>query len=249
MSAGDATDRSNRRYWDDLSAAIEAQAGSTLDTLPEAWGLFRVPEAELGLLGEVRGRRILDLGCGGARWALALATRGGCAVGLDFSSRQLQVARRVLERDGARMPLVQATATSLPFAACSFDIVLSDHGAMSWCDPELTIPEVARVLRPDGVLVFCAATAFAAAHIDDDDELTLTLRNDYHGMRRRPRSDGGSRYTMGHADLIRTFHRSGLAIVDLIELRPPVNGENVYEIDLDWARRWPFEEIWRVRRE
>ena len=42
----------------------------------------------------------------------------------------------------------------MPLADSSFDLVFCDHGAMSFCDPAVTLPEVARLLRPGGRFVF-----------------------------------------------------------------------------------------------
>ncbi len=55
-------------------------------------------------------------------------------------------------------PLVHADGERLPFASGAFDVVLSDHGAMSWADPYRTVPEVARVLRQGGRFAFNACT-------------------------------------------------------------------------------------------
>ena len=56
------------------------------------------------------------------------------------------------------MQLVCASATAVPLADGSFDIVFCDHGAMCFCDPYRTVPEVARLLRPGGLLVFNIST-------------------------------------------------------------------------------------------
>ena len=51
-------------------------------------------------------------------------------------------------------------ANGLPFGDATFDLVFCDHGATSFTDPHVTIPESARVLRPGGLLVFDMATPF-----------------------------------------------------------------------------------------
>src|ERR1700728_2209795 len=123
-----------------------------------AWGCWSVPESQLHVLGNVSGKDVLELGCGAARWAIALAKRGARVVGLDVSARQLEHARRNMRDACVDFPLVHASAEAVPLADASFDIVFCDHGAMTFCDPSRTVPEAARLLRRGGLLAFSAAT-------------------------------------------------------------------------------------------
>src|SRR5579862_2322556 len=111
----------NRAMWQRQSVAYDRRFRRVLGGLhAEAWGLWRVPERSLRLLPEVRDQPTLELGCGGARWSIALARRGARAVGLDLSSAQLGHARREVARAGVAVPLVQGSAERMPFAAGSF---------------------------------------------------------------------------------------------------------------------------------
>ena len=49
------------------------------------WGLWQIPESELGILGDVAGKDVLELGCGAAQWSILLARQGARVVGLDNS--------------------------------------------------------------------------------------------------------------------------------------------------------------------
>ena len=116
-----------------------------------AWGVWRVPESELSVLGRVEERDVFELGCGAAQWTTALAGVGARAVGLDLSDQQLTHARA----QSQSISLVQGDAECLPFRGEAFDIVFCDHGAMVFASPEATIPQVSRVLRPAGLSAFC----------------------------------------------------------------------------------------------
>ena len=59
------------------------------------WGLFRIPERRLGVLGEVDGRDVLELGCGTAYLSAQLASAGARTVAVDLSPHQLRSARRL----------------------------------------------------------------------------------------------------------------------------------------------------------
>src|SRR5439155_10214033 len=121
---------------------------------PMAWGVWRIPESELGVLGQVEEREILELGCGAAQWTVALAQAGARATGLDLSDQQLTHARA----RSRSISLVHGDAESLPFRRGAFDIVFCDHGATVFASPQATISEVSRVLRPTGLFAFCMSS-------------------------------------------------------------------------------------------
>jgi SAM-dependent methyltransferase len=212
--------------------------------------VWSIPEAELRVLGDVRGKDVLEFGCGAARWSIALAALGARPVALDNSARQLEHARRLMSAAGAEFPLVHASAEHVPLADASFDVVFCDHGAMTFADPARTVPEAARLLRAGGLLAFSAATplhfiCWDAATNTVIDRLTLNYFDDL-------RVDDGESvsFSLPYGDWIRLFRAHGFAVEDLIELRPPTGAATTYSqfVSYDWARRWPAEQIWRLRR-
>ncbi|WP_165226620.1 methyltransferase domain-containing protein [Aquisphaera insulae] len=108
-----------------------------------------------GLLGAAPGRRILDVGCGLGEDAAAMArlvAPGGTLVGVDGSRAMVEAARgRHGEVDGLSFEV--ADAASLPFDDMSFDACRVDRVLQHVADPAPAIREMARVLRPGGVLV------------------------------------------------------------------------------------------------
>jgi ubiquinone/menaquinone biosynthesis C-methylase UbiE len=146
--------RTNQAYWDATSDEYQATHGEVLTKTALAWGVWRIPESELGILGDVKNLRLLELGCGAAQWTLALRQNGARTVGMDLSGRQLHHARRA----SAVAPLVQGNAETLPFRTESFDLVFCDHGAMTFARPQRTVAEAARVLKPNGRFAFCMST-------------------------------------------------------------------------------------------
>ncbi|HTD37568.1 MAG TPA: class I SAM-dependent methyltransferase, partial [Candidatus Limnocylindrales bacterium] len=97
--------------------------------------MWSIPESELNVLGDVRGKDVLELGCGAAQWSIALAGLGARCVGLDNSARQLEHARRAMAAAGVDFPLVHASVENVPLPDASFDVVFCDHGAMTFADP------------------------------------------------------------------------------------------------------------------
>lgn len=104
---------------------------------------------------------VVELGCGTAFLAAALARSGARVVGLDASRAQLATARRCQAELGPMFPLVEADAEAVPVRSAAFDLVVSEYGASPWCDPTRWVPEAARILRPGGRLVFLTSSPLA----------------------------------------------------------------------------------------
>lgn len=243
--------RRNQRAWDEASADYQREHGRLLGgEKAMAWGLWRIPERQLKVLGPVRGKRVLELGCGAAQWSIELRRRGAAAVGLDNSFQQLLHSKEG-RRAAAAPPVVLADAEVLPFRDQSFDIVFCDYGAMSFADPEVVVPGVARVMRSGGLFAFSTTTPFLAmCWPDDADEVTTTLHRPYFGMKRAIWSaDDTVDYQLPYGEWIRLFRSSGFAIEDLIEVQPPPGSRTSFPgRPLRWSRRWPAEMIWKVRK-
>ena len=217
---------------------------------PLAWGTWSIPENQLNVLGDVAGKDILEFGCGAAQWSIALAQRGARCTGLDLSERQLHHARAGMHASGVDFPLVNASAEAVPLPNSSFDIVFCDHGAMSFADPVRTVPEVSRLLRSGGLFAFSHETPLHFICWDDTaDRISSQLNSPY--FDNRSADDGTSVvFSLPYGDWIRLFHDNAFTIEDLIELRPPPDAQTTYTeyVDLDWARAWPAEQIWRLRK-
>ncbi len=241
----------NQASWDADSDDYQARHGGQLAASTGlAWGVTQIPESQLRVLGDVVGKDILELGCGAAQWSIALAGLGARPVGVDLSERQLEHARRLLAEAGADFPLIHASAERVPLPDASFDIVFCDHGAMTFADPYRTVPEAARLLRRGGLFAFCHGSPIESiAWPLDSDTVGDRLALDYFGMHRL--DDGEtSTFQLPYGEWIRVFRANGFVVEDLIEPRPAPDATSTYrdEHELAWARRWPAEEIWRLRR-
>jgi SAM-dependent methyltransferase len=239
--------RHNRAFWDSDADDYQAAHGHALGAAPKAWGAFRVPESELRILGDLAGSTVLELGCGGAQWSIALARDGVDVVGLDLSRAQLRHARAAQPA----LPLVLADGERLPFAAASFDVVFCDHGALSFCEPDVIVAECARIISADGILAFCCTHPLLyLTWSEEQQRQTRALQIDYAELGRMEPSEGTIDWALPPSDWVRVLRTNGFDIEDLIELRAPAHAKTTYEefAPPKWARRWPAEWIWRARR-
>jgi SAM-dependent methyltransferase len=181
-----------------------------------------------------------------------LARRGARPVGLDPTPEQLATARLFQKEFGLEFPLLRAAAEWVPLRDRSFDLVISEYGASIWSDPYLWIPEAARLLRPGGELIFLVHGSILMLCVPDEDDVPAETRllRDYFGMHRFEWPDDPSiEFHLGYGDWIRLLRQNGFEVVDLVELRPPDDATTRYPfVTLEWAQRWPSEEVWKARR-
>ena len=231
-------ERLNRKFWNDDADDYQAEHQSQLDGATMGWGVWNLPESELQALGPVAGLDVLEYGCGAAQWAIKLARTGGHLTGLDQSSGQLRHAAEKVAHAGVDVRLVCASATAVPLVDASFDVVFCDHGAMSFCE----------ALERIGPATLLRNLCFPAG--DPDAPVTRKLHAKWFGARAFDWGDGTIDFQIPHGEWIGLFRQHGLVVEDLLELRAPKRATSTYAdyVDHDWARRWPAEEIWRVRK-
>ncbi len=176
----------NRSRWDQLASEYLEPGRRAWAAPSPRWGIWGVPEAQLGLLPDLAGLDAVELGCGTGYVSSWLARRGARPVGIDNSPAQLASARGFQREFGLEFPLVHGDAERLPFAAESFDFAISEYGAGIWCDPRRWIPEAARVLRPGGHLTFLVNSSILMLCMPDDEDQAAApeMIRDYFGMGR-----------------------------------------------------------------
>jgi len=217
------------------------------------WGTFAVPENVAGLLpSDLDGAWALELGCGTAYVSSWLARRGARPVAADPAAGQLAIAAEMQLKFGWTFPLVQAAGEQVPFRNGSFDLVISEYGAAIWADPYRWIPEAARLLRPDGELVFLGNSTLLMLCVPDEEGPPATdrLLRPQRGMHRFTWPDDPTvEFHLSHGDWVRLLRANDFDVEDLIELWPPTGANSDANfVTAEWAQSWPCEEVWRARR-
>jgi len=243
----------NREHWDSLARDYVASGERHWADPSPSWGIWGVPESDVGMLaGDLADKDAIELGCGTAYVSAWLARRGARVVGIDNSEAQLSTARRLQRQHGLEFPLLHGNAETVPFPDASFDLAISEYGACLWADPNRWLPEAARLLRPGGRLRFLTNGFLLMLCIPDQDGVASTdrLLRPAFGMHRMEWPDDSSvEFHLTHGDWIRLLRASGFEIENLIELRPPEGAVTRYPfVTMEWARKWPCEEVWMARR-
>lgn len=172
--------RANRRDWDRYADEYQSTHGEFLGDIGFVWGPEGLTEETAGILGDVQGRTVLEIGSGAGQCSRWVTAQGGHGIGLDVSLRQLQHGLRIDKESGVSVPPVCATATALPFRDTCFDVVFSAFGALQFvADGRVAVEEVARVLRPGGRFAFSVTHPTRWMFPDDPGEDGLVASQSY----------------------------------------------------------------------
>lgn len=253
-----ATEGAGRRWWDANAGEYLDEHGAFLGDDDFLWCPEGLRESEARLLGDVAGRRVLEVGAGAAQCSRWLAAHGALAVATDISAGMLaaaaEVDRAALPGPGptgrrgaagsgdagplggrpAAVPLVQADARALPFPDAAFDVVFTAYGAIPFVpDAARVHAEAARVLRPGGRWVCSVTHPVRWAFPDDPGERGLTADRSY--FDRRPYVETDDRGRVLYAEYHRTIGdhvadlvAAGLVIDRVVEPEWPADNERTW---------------------
>jgi SAM-dependent methyltransferase len=234
------TTRANRRWWDGDADNYHAEHGAFLGVADFVWCPEGLREADAHLLGEVAGRRILEVGAGSAMCSRWLATQGARPTAVDLSGGMLRHARAGAGATGIEVPLVQADAQHLPFREAAFDVAFTAFGAVPFvADSARVMREVARVLRPGRRWVFATSHPFRWVFPDDPGPLGLRATMSYFDRTPYVELDqhGETTYVEHHrtlGDRVTEINAAGFRLVAVIEPEWPA------ELTQEWGQWSPL---------
>jgi SAM-dependent methyltransferase len=215
----------NRESWTKANAEYtggRAPAQWAQDEI--TWGLWSIREQEVGVLGDVAGLDVIELGCGTAYFSAWLTRLGARATGVDVTPAQLETARACMRETHIEFARVEADGGSTGLPDGSADLVISEYGASIWVDPYRFVPEAARLLRPGGRLVFmCTSTLVMLCGVEDVPSGDRLLQSQL-GMHRFDWGDGVE-FALPHGDWIRLLRSEGFAVEEVHELYAPAHAE------------------------
>jgi ubiquinone/menaquinone biosynthesis C-methylase UbiE len=255
----------NREDWNREAEKYQTRHRSNLVGAGGLWGpVFGVPaEAELRILGDVAGKDVLELGCGGGQWTLRVARQGARAIGQDISDTQIEYARELAAAAQIELPAKaefrQGNAEDLSeWPDESFDIIFSNFGAVGFVDINKCFAEVGRVLRKGGTFAYSWLSPIFDCFSDDGENQLEVVRSyfDHSPLTTESEWPDGTRttYVQFHhtfSEWQQALQKAGLILTDLLELEPQRQRwrESTWS-NVPWYKvsMIPSTTIWRSRK-
>lgn len=238
-----ADERANRDHWDKDAADYQRRHHAMLAG-DVRWGPSMPPEKDLRVLGDVRGKDVLEIGCGGGQAIVHVKRALGArrAAACDISARQVEHARRHATRERADVEFHVATARDLSaFPDRSFDVVFSAYALGFVPQLDEVFAEAARVLRKGGLLAFSWGSPLW--QIVDWDARAIRVVASYFDreVHRDPGDHAGpwTEFRRTYGDYVRLLREAGFEVADIVEPEP--GGREQF-----WPGAYPLRVISKV---
>lgn len=141
------------KWWNETSKGY--QEDSKIRTKSAHYGPYAPDENKIRLLGSVREKRILEIGCGGGQCSIAFAKQGAKCTGLDLSKEQLKHAEELAKKNKVSVKFLKHDIQTLQgMKSKTYDIVFSAFALQYVPDLTKCFKEVFRVLKKGGLFVF-----------------------------------------------------------------------------------------------
>ena len=254
--------RAIRLGWDEMSLWYQAETRISLDDVHYA--PLCPGERELRIIGDVQGKRTLELACGAAQNSIALAKLGATATAIDMSASQLARARELVGQESVSVNLLQADVERLEmFDDGYFDLILTCFGMEFLPDAAACLAECYRTLRSGGALVIGTVHPLTAFEWDADEGILRV--NDYFSppveVWDEPTGEDGQKgltFFRTFSEMFALLTGAGFSVEQVVEPAPydladprreqtPYGGE-YWESQRDRLSRIPFAIVYKARK-
>ena len=146
------THKKIKKWWEDNSMDYQNDHKIKIDI---SYGRGSPNEKVLKLIGNVKGKRVLELGCGGAQAGIAFAKKGAKVTGVDISEKQIKFAKHLAQKNNTNIDFYQGDISELKMIkSSSQDIVFSAWAFEYIGDLRKCFKEANRVLKKQGIFIF-----------------------------------------------------------------------------------------------
>lgn len=210
--------------WDTFGRAYQSSVDISTDDVH--YGPVSAGERELNLLGDVAGKRALEIGCGGGQNSIALARRGAVVEGVDFAPSQILFARALAKSLRVNVTFRESDIQRLDYPPASWDIVLSCFALEYVDNPNTLFQSIARWLKPGGLFCladlhpFVSSTNVVGARWQSVCESMKYFERGPRQFAWRVQSGASANLWRFHrtlGDIVRGLLGAGLTVVDLLE--------------------------------
>jgi SAM-dependent methyltransferase len=226
---------------------------------PEGWHyneLLEMPTT-LKLLGNVKGKRILDFGCGTGIYAKLLTKKGAIIKGFDISPSMLKIAKEL----NPKLDLRIGSGSKIPFNE-KFDIILSSlvvHYIEDW---DKMFKEVSRVLKDNGYFIFSSGNPISEmakkVSCGKKKYKVLGLRSYFQEKKISTiwNVDDGIRkfkakiffYHKTYETIIKSIIKNGFEIADYKDCFPLKKAKKLFPKEYNYTSKVPFFCVWKVKK-
>lgn len=165
-----------KKSWDKIAALYKNRYDISREIVH--YGPLCPGEDKLGLMGDIRGKKVIDLGCGGGQNAVALNKMGAEVTGIDFSSEQINLARKLADDSGSSIMFRSADISSLPFIGDgSRDLAISACAVSFVENIDSFFAETFRILKSGGRFILSDMNPLQ--YVLDETEDGMAFNNPY----------------------------------------------------------------------
>jgi SAM-dependent methyltransferase len=225
---------------------------------PEGWifNEFLEMPATFELLGDIKGKKILDVGCGAGIYTKEMRKRGAIVKGFDITPEMLEIAKK--ENPGLDLRL--GSAYKIPFKE-KFDVVIAPLVISHLENWDKVFKQVYRVLKKDGYFVFSNGNPITEItwKFSKKDPLVRRFDNYFQEMKnygnwknilhkKQVKNVKMPFYHKTYEKIIRLILKNGFEIVDYKDCFPEKKAEKLFPKEYDFLSKVPFFCVWKVRR-
>ncbi|MBR9704824.1 class I SAM-dependent methyltransferase [Candidatus Pacearchaeota archaeon] len=233
-----------KKWWNDNAISFQKEHKVPLSI---SYGPWMPNETKLKLMGNLKGKKVLEIACGGAQCGITFAKKGAKVIGIDISEEQLKYAKELAQKNKVKIKLLQGDVTKLPqIKSNSQDIVFSSWAMFYIGNLKKCFKEVHRVLKKKGIFVFSTHHPFW----ENLDKKTMKVKRcyfdtgKYYKERHKKGMFGAYRHTI--SEFAEALYYAGFVIERILEPDPRKYKKHGTEIVPEAFKRKAMKKIPRT---
>ena len=200
----------------------------------------------LKLLGAVRGKKVLDWGCGTGIYAKILTKKGATVKGIDISNKEIEIAKR----ENPSVEFKVANAQKLPYRNNEFDIALSALALYYTKDWNPLLKEINRVLKPNGIFVFSEGNPVTDCIGLRGRNTKIEIKRSYFDEKTKVRIPWWGNVVMPwyhktYGTIIKLLRKNGFELLDYEDSKPIKKAKKLFPKDYAKTSLLPYFCTWK----